>query len=69
MSTNDNLASESDETRSDNEVQGACMPTSGVSFHFAYTLTFLTIHVYVKVEVKILGFPILTVMALLVLGF
>jgi hypothetical protein len=53
MSIDENLASESDETRSDDEVQGVDMPTSGFSFNFAYTLTFLPILVHVKVEVKI----------------
>jgi hypothetical protein len=53
MSIDENSASESNETRSDDEVQGAGMPTSGFSFNFAYTLTFLPVLVHVKVEVKI----------------
>jgi hypothetical protein len=53
MSIDENSTSESDETRPDDEVQGAGMPTSGFSFNFAYTLTFLPILVHVKVEVKI----------------
>jgi hypothetical protein len=53
MSIDENSASESNETQSDDEVQGAGMPTSGFSFNFAYTLTFLPVLVHVKVEVKI----------------
>jgi hypothetical protein len=53
MSTDENLASESDETQSDDNVQGAGMPTSGLSFNFGNTLTFLPVLVHVKVVVKI----------------
>jgi hypothetical protein len=53
MSTDENSASESDETRSDNDVQGAGTPTSGLSFNFGNTLTFLPVLVHVKVVVKI----------------
>jgi hypothetical protein len=53
MSIDENSTSESDETRPDDEVQGAGMPTSGFSFNFAHTLTFLPVLVHVKVEVKI----------------
>jgi hypothetical protein len=53
MSTNENSASESDETRSDNDVQGAGTPTSGLLFNFGNTLTFLPVLVHVKVVVKI----------------
>jgi hypothetical protein len=43
MSTDDNLALESDETRSDEEVQGAGMSTSDFSFHFAYAFLSLPV--------------------------
>jgi hypothetical protein len=69
MSVDDNSASESNKTRSDDEVQGACMPISGFSFHFPYTLMFLHVHVYVEVEVEILGFPISAITIVRVLVF
>jgi hypothetical protein len=69
MNTDDNSASESDETRFDDEVQAAGMPISGFSFHFPYTLMFLYIHVYVEVEVEILEFPISAITVVRVLGF
>jgi hypothetical protein len=63
------LASEFDETWSNDEVQGVGMPNSVFSFHFSYTLMFLHVHVYVEVEVEILGFPISAITAVRVLGF
>jgi hypothetical protein len=69
MSTDDNSASKSDETWSNDEVQGAGMPISGFSFHLPYTLMFLHVHVYVEVEVDILGFPISAIITVRVLGF
>jgi hypothetical protein len=43
MSSDDNSASESDETRSDEEVQGLGMSTSDFSFNFTYALLFLPV--------------------------
>jgi hypothetical protein len=54
MSVDNNSVSKSDETWSNDKVQGAGMPISGFSFHFPYILMFLHIHVYVEVEVEIL---------------
>jgi hypothetical protein len=52
MNTDEMLASELDETWSDDEVQGAGKPASKVSFHFAFTFNVVHGHINVQLQVE-----------------